>query len=71
MILTTARLNCRPVTVPRLFNRSFSQSFIILKKKSSTPTEKVEEDEIDVNELLKKAETQFKKNFRNSKTENE
>ncbi|AJU28140.1 Rrf1p [Saccharomyces cerevisiae YJM428] len=61
MILSTARLNCRPVTVPRLFNRSFSQSFIILKKKSSAPTEKVEEDEIDVNELLKKAETQFKK----------
>ncbi|CAI4051574.1 hypothetical protein N7582_005233 [Saccharomyces uvarum] len=67
MFSTTARLNARPIATSCLFNRPFSQSFTILKKKSSTPTEKVEEDEVDVNELLRKAEAQFKKTLETQK----
>ncbi|CAI1720366.1 hypothetical protein SEUBUCD646_0O02060 [Saccharomyces eubayanus] len=66
MFSTIARSNLRPIATSCLFNRPLSQSFIILKKKS-TLNEKVEEDEVDVNELLTKAEAQFKKTLETQK----
>ncbi|CAI4063588.1 Rrf1p SKDI_08G0820 [Saccharomyces kudriavzevii IFO 1802] len=67
MLSTTTRSSVRPFITTCLFNRSFSQSFIVLKKKTSPPIEKVEEDEVDVNQLLKKAEAQFKKTLETQK----
>ncbi|CAI4039417.1 hypothetical protein SMKI_08G0820 [Saccharomyces mikatae IFO 1815] len=67
MSLPTARSTAKSINALSLFNRSFSQSLSILKKKGSIPAERVEEDEVDVNDLLKKAEAQFKKTLETQK----